>query len=114
MREFYIAACYCGDISTPQNVTLNKTNCDWLFDMLIKQPHGRALAISPKVWLRLKKDGRHVSASFHYRKVKRMHLSMAAAILSKLHHLEPSLRSSDSFGAQVCAVVIRLEPESAQ
>ncbi len=36
-----------------------------------------------------KKDGRHVSASFHYRKVKRLRLSMAAAILSKLRNLEP-------------------------
>ncbi len=36
-----------------------------------------------------KKDGRRVSASFHYRKVKRMHLSRAAAILSKWHNLEP-------------------------
>ncbi len=36
-----------------------------------------------------KKDGQRVSASFHYKKVKRIHLSMAAAILSKLRHLEP-------------------------
>ncbi len=36
--------CYCGDISTPRNVTLNETNCDWLFDMSVKRPHGRALA----------------------------------------------------------------------
>ncbi len=36
-----------------------------------------------------KKDGRRVSASFHYRKVKQIHLSMAAAILSKGRHLEP-------------------------
>ncbi len=44
IREFYTPVCYCGDISTPQNVTLNKTNCDWLFDMLVKWPHGWALA----------------------------------------------------------------------
>ncbi len=25
-------------------MTLNKTNCDWLFDMLVKLPHGWALA----------------------------------------------------------------------
>ncbi len=32
-----------SDISTPQNVTLNKFNCDWLFDMSVKRPHGQAL-----------------------------------------------------------------------
>ncbi len=46
-----------------------------------------------------KKDGRRVSTSFHYRKVKPKHLSMAAAIVSKLRH----------FGARICAVEIRLE-----
>ncbi len=40
VREFYTLVCYCGDISTPQNVTLNETNCDWLFDMSVKRPHG--------------------------------------------------------------------------
>ncbi len=25
-------------------MTLNETNCDWLFDMSVKWPHGRALA----------------------------------------------------------------------
>ncbi len=30
--------CYCGDISTPRNVTLNETNCDWLFDMSVTWP----------------------------------------------------------------------------
>ncbi len=44
VREFYTPVCYCGDISTPQNVTLNETNCDWLFDMSVKRHHGRALA----------------------------------------------------------------------
>ncbi len=33
-----------ADISTPRNVTLNETNCDWLFDMSVKWPHGWALA----------------------------------------------------------------------
>ncbi len=28
----------------PWNVMLNKTNCDWLFNMLVKRHHGRALA----------------------------------------------------------------------
>ncbi len=42
IREFHTAVCYCGDISTPRNVTLNETNCDWLFDMSVKWPHGRA------------------------------------------------------------------------
>ncbi len=44
VREFYTPVCYCGDISMPQNVTMNETNCDWLFDMSVKRPHGRALA----------------------------------------------------------------------
>ncbi len=42
--EFYTPVCYCGDTSTHRNVTLNKTNCDWLFDMSVKRHHGRALA----------------------------------------------------------------------
>ncbi len=42
--KFHTPVCYCGDISTPRNVTLNETNCDWLFDMLVRRPHGRALA----------------------------------------------------------------------
>ncbi len=25
--------CYCGDISTPQSIRLNETNCDWLFNI---------------------------------------------------------------------------------
>ncbi len=61
--SFTHRSCYCGDISTPRNVTLNKTNCDWLFDMSVKRPHGRDLAnescmdsrpsaVSLKVWLR--------------------------------------------------------------
>ncbi len=36
--------CYCGNISTPRNVTLNETNCDWLFDMSVKRARGRGLA----------------------------------------------------------------------
>ncbi len=44
VREFHSPVCYCGDISTHRNVTLNETNCDWLFDMSVKRPHGRALA----------------------------------------------------------------------
>ncbi len=43
VRDFYTPVCYCGNISTPQNVILNETNCDWLFDMSIKRPHGWAL-----------------------------------------------------------------------
>ncbi len=42
--EFHTPVCYCGDISTPWNVTLNEMNYDWLFDMSVKRPHGRALA----------------------------------------------------------------------
>ncbi len=38
--EFHTPVWYCGDISTPRNVTLNETNCDWLFDMSVKRPHG--------------------------------------------------------------------------
>ncbi len=37
--EFHTQVCYRGDISTPWNVTLNETNCDWLFDMSVKRPH---------------------------------------------------------------------------
>ncbi len=44
VREFHTPVWYCGDISTPRNVTLNETNRDWLFDMSVKRPHGRALA----------------------------------------------------------------------
>ncbi len=64
IRECHTLVCYCGDIFTPWKVTLNKTNCDWLFDMSVKRPHGRALtnergysiysrpsAVSLKVWL---------------------------------------------------------------
>ncbi len=45
--EFYtlvLLVCYRCNISTPWHVTLNETNCDWLFDMLVKWSHGRALA----------------------------------------------------------------------
>ncbi len=34
IREFHTPVCYC----------VNETNCDWLFDMSFKRPHGRALA----------------------------------------------------------------------
>ncbi len=44
IREFHTPVCCCGDIFTHRNVTLNETNCDWLFDMSVKRPHGRALA----------------------------------------------------------------------
>ncbi len=60
----------------------------------------------------MKKDRQRFSSSFHYRKVKPKDLRMAAAILSKWRQSQ-SLRSRDSFGARVCAVEIRLEPESA-
>ncbi len=43
IREFHTLVCYCGDIFTPRNVTLNETNTDWLFDMSVKRPHGWAL-----------------------------------------------------------------------
>ncbi len=35
IQEFHTPVCYCGDISTSRNVTLNETNCDWLFDMSV-------------------------------------------------------------------------------
>ncbi len=44
IREFHTPVCYCGDISRPRNVTLNEMNSDWLFDMSVKRPNGRALA----------------------------------------------------------------------
>ncbi len=34
--EFHTPVCCCGVISTPWNVMLNETNCDWLFDMSVK------------------------------------------------------------------------------
>ncbi len=43
IRKFHTPVCYCGNISTPRNVMLNETNCDWLFDMSVKRPYGRAL-----------------------------------------------------------------------
>ncbi len=43
IREFHTPVCYCGEIPTPRNVTLNETNCDWLLDMSVKRPYGRAL-----------------------------------------------------------------------
>ncbi len=62
VREFHTPVCCCGDISTPRNVTLNETNCDWLFDMSVKRLmgrpwpmkatiHSRPSAVSLKVWL---------------------------------------------------------------
>ncbi len=30
VREFYTTVCYCDDISTPRNMTLNETNCDFV------------------------------------------------------------------------------------
>ncbi len=53
IREFHTPVCYYGDISTPRNVTLHETNCDWLFDMSVKHvDHGRALALTKKelIW----------------------------------------------------------------
>ncbi len=44
IQEFHTPVCYCGNISKRRNVMLYKTNCDWLFDMSVKWPHGRALA----------------------------------------------------------------------
>ncbi len=44
IREFHTSVWYCGDISMPRHVALNETNCDWLFDMHVKRPHGWALA----------------------------------------------------------------------
>ncbi len=37
IREFHTLVCYCGDNSTPWNVMLNETNCDWMFDMSVKR-----------------------------------------------------------------------------
>ncbi len=37
VRAFYTPVCFCGDVSTPRNVTMNETNCDWLFDMDLGQ-----------------------------------------------------------------------------
>ncbi len=63
VREFHTPVWYCGDISTHRNVTLNETNCDWLFDMSVNGLMGgpwpinpaiysRPSAVSLKIWLR--------------------------------------------------------------
>ncbi len=44
IREFTHWSIIVGRFPRPEIVTLNETNCDWLFDMLVKQSHGRALA----------------------------------------------------------------------
>ncbi len=44
IQKFYTPVFYCGDISMPRNMMMNVTNCDWLFDMSVKRPHGQALA----------------------------------------------------------------------
>ncbi len=45
IREFYTPVCYCGNISTPLNMTRNKTKRDWLLYLSVIWPLGRALAI---------------------------------------------------------------------
>ncbi len=55
-RVSHTLVCYCGDLSTPRNVSLNLTNCDWLFDMGGPWPmnaaiYSRPSAVSLKVWL---------------------------------------------------------------
>ncbi len=45
VQEFYTLVCYCGDISMPLNMMLNKTKCDWLFYMSVIWPLGRSSAI---------------------------------------------------------------------
>ncbi len=52
IREFHTPVCYCGDISTPRNVTLNETNYDWLFDMSVKRPYRRALPMNVAIYSR--------------------------------------------------------------
>ncbi len=44
VREFYTPVCYCGDISTPLNMTRHKTKRDWLLYLSVIWPLGRALA----------------------------------------------------------------------
>ncbi len=45
VREFYTPVCYCGDISTPLNMTQHKTKRDWLLYLSVIWPLGRALTI---------------------------------------------------------------------
>ncbi len=71
-----------ADKSTIPKPHVNKVNCDWSLYMSVEQ----CLCVYV---IDCKKDGRRVSASFHYRKVKLKHLSMAVAILRKWRHLEP-------------------------
>ncbi len=51
IREFHTPVCYCGDISTPRNVTLNETNYDWNRPMKA-EIYSRPSAVRLKVWLR--------------------------------------------------------------
>ncbi len=44
-KEFYTQVCYCGDISTPLNMTRHKAKRDWLLYMSVIWPLGRGLAI---------------------------------------------------------------------
>ncbi len=49
VREFYtpVFIVFCGDISTPRNVMLNETICDWLFDMTVKLQWIRMTTVCP-------------------------------------------------------------------
>ncbi len=56
---------------------------------IIKKPDGANSFVGSVPTIDCKKDGRRISSSFHYRKVKSKDLSMAVAILRKWRHLEP-------------------------
>ncbi len=63
VREFHTCLLLWWHFHAFPSSTLNETNCDWLFDMSVKRPHGgpwpinaaiysRPSAVSLKVWLR--------------------------------------------------------------
>ncbi len=63
IREFHTCLLLWWHFHAFPSSTLNETNCDWLFDMSVKRPHGgpwpinaaiysRPSAVSLKVWLR--------------------------------------------------------------
>ncbi len=101
IQEFHTPVCYYGDISMPRNVTLNETNCDWLFDMSVKRPHGRALAnerghtedLSLKVWLR---ETRGTPKSFDTIPIMTTYTNLKGSLMTSLklqrvlfwHHIE--------------------------
>ncbi len=47
VREFYTPVCYCGDISTPVNMTWNKMKRDWVLYLSVIWPSKVAKVLRP-------------------------------------------------------------------